>query len=105
MCDSDKVCFGNSPNRQSFRRALEIDPANVYANAMLGNWLLQNNGSLREAVSHFATAVQSGKERPWVRTMQLGWLVYNEAPQARAELVKVVNDMRKSNESLNERQN
>lgn len=87
---------------QSFRKALEINPANVYANAMLGNWLLQNNGSQPEAFSHFATAVQSGKERPWVRTMQLGGLIYNEAPQARAELVKVANDMRKNNESLSE---
>ena len=87
---------------QSFRRALEIDPSNVYANAMLGNWLLQNDGSLQEAFSHFAIAVQSGKDRPWVRRMQLGGLIYNEAPQARIELVKVVNEMRKNNENLNE---
>lgn len=87
---------------QSFRRALEMDPSNVYANAMLGNWLLQNNGNLQEAFSHFATAVQSGKERPWVRTMQLGGLISKENPRARVELVKVVNDMRKNNESLDE---
>jgi tetratricopeptide (TPR) repeat protein len=87
---------------QGFRRALEIDPSNVYANAMLGNWLLQNDGSLQEAFSHFASAVQSGTDRPWVRTMQIGGLIYDEAPQARVELVKVVNDMRKHNESLNE---
>ena len=87
---------------QSFRHALEIDSSNVYANAMLGNWLLQNHRSLPEAFSHFATAVQSGKERPWVRTMQLGGLIYNDAPQARTELVRVVNDMRKNNESLDE---
>ena len=87
---------------QGFRRALVIDPSNVYANAMLGNWLLQNNGSLREAIGHFDTAVQSGKQRPWVRSMQLGGLIDNEAPQDRAELVKVVNDIRKNNESLGE---
>ena len=87
---------------QSFRRALDIDPSNVYANAMLGNWLLQNNGSPREAFSHLATALQSSKERPWVRRMQLGGLIYNDAPQARVELVRVANDMRKNNESLDE---
>lgn len=87
---------------QSFRRALEMDPSNVYANAMLGNWLLQNNGNLQEAFSHFDSAVQSGKERPWVRTMQLGGLIDKENPQARVELVKVVNAMRKNNESLDE---
>lgn len=88
---------------QSFRRSLEIDPSNVYANAMLGNWLLQNHGNTQEAFSRFATAVQSGQERPWVRSMQLGGLIYDEDLQARVELVKVVNDMRKNNESLSER--
>jgi len=63
---------------------------------------VQNNGSLQEAFSHLASAAQSGKDRPWVRTMQLGGLIYNEEPLARVELVKVVNDMRKNNESLNE---
>jgi hypothetical protein len=28
---------------QSFLQALKIDPSNMYANAMFGNWLLQNN--------------------------------------------------------------
>jgi hypothetical protein len=87
---------------QSFRRALKMDPSNVYANAMLGNWLLQNNGNLQEAFAHFDTAVQTGKERPWVRTMQLGGLIYKDDQQARVELVKIVNDMRKNNESLDE---
>jgi len=87
---------------QSFRRALEIDPTNVYANAMLGCWLLQNNVNSSEAFSHFAVAVQSGKERSWVRELQMRSLIYNDDPQARVELVRVVNDMRKNNESLDE---
>jgi len=87
---------------QNLRHALTIDPSNVYANAMLGNWLLQNNDSLQEAVSHFATAVNTGKERPLVRTMQLGGLIYNERPHARTELIKVANDMRKNNEPLSD---
>jgi tetratricopeptide (TPR) repeat protein len=91
-----------SSSEQSFLRALTIEPSNVYANAMLGNWLLQTRGSLKEATNHFATAVQTGKERPWVRSMQLGALIYNEVPEARSELVKVVNDMRMSREGLSE---
>jgi hypothetical protein len=87
---------------QSFLRALTIDPSNVYANAMFGNWQLQNNRSFSDAVTHFATAVKDGKERPLVRRMQLGGLIYNAAPHARAELVKVVNDMRKNNETLSD---
>jgi hypothetical protein len=87
---------------QSFLQALKIDPSNMYANAMFGNWLLQNNRGVGEAAGHFETAVKSGKERSLVRSMQLGGLIYNNAPQARAELVKVVNDMRKNSESISE---
>jgi len=46
-----------------FRDALKIDRQNVYANTMLGNWLLQTNGDLEEAKQHFNIAVNTGKER------------------------------------------
>jgi tetratricopeptide (TPR) repeat protein len=86
----------------NLRAALATDPSNVYANAMLGNWMLQNNGSFPEAIQHFNAAVASGKARSFVRTLQLGGLLYLDQKGARAELVKVVNDMRKSEEPLGE---
>ena len=85
---------------QNLRAALAIDPLNVYANAMLGNWMLQNGQSLAEAAQHFDTAVATGKARPLVRQMQFGALIDLDKAGARAQLVKIANDMRKSNEPL-----
>jgi tetratricopeptide (TPR) repeat protein len=87
---------------QNLRGALKLDQSNVYANAMLGNWMLQTNGSFPEAISHFATAVATGKARPLVRSMQLGGLTNNDRHGARAELVKAVNDMRKNGEEIDD---
>ena len=91
--------FGPSAE-QNLRAAVELDKSNVYANAMLGNWMLQNNGSFPEAIRHFETAVATGKARPLVREMQVGGLLHDEVQGARAELVKAVNDMRKNGEDL-----
>lgn len=91
--------FGDAAE-QNFRAALTTDPSNVYANAMLGNWLLQNRGSFTEAIEHLNNAVKSGKARPFVRTMQLDGLIQLEREGARGEVVKAANDMRKSGEPL-----
>jgi len=93
--------FGSAAE-QNFRGALISDPSNVYANAMLGNWMLQNGASFTEAVQHLDIAVSTGKVRPFVRSHQLGGLIYLDAPGARAALIKAVDDMRKSNEPLDE---
>ncbi len=85
---------------QDLRAALATDPNNVYANAMLGNWMLQNSGDFHEAVAHFHTAVATGQARPLVRAMQLGGLVDNDVPGDRAELVQTANEMRKDGEAL-----
>jgi tetratricopeptide (TPR) repeat protein len=91
--------FGSSAE-QDLRAALVTDPSNVYAHAMLGNWMLQNNGSLSEAVGHFNAAVATGRARPFVRTFQLAGLMDTDEEGARAALVKAVNDMRKNGEPL-----
>jgi tetratricopeptide (TPR) repeat protein len=85
---------------RNFRAALKTDPSNVYANAMLGNWLMQNDSNFPEAISHFDAAVATGKLRPYVRTMQLVGLLDDETHGARAEIVKAVNDMRKNGETI-----
>jgi tetratricopeptide (TPR) repeat protein len=87
---------------QALRKALRIDPSNVYANAMLGNWLLQTHGSLDEIVRRFDVAVKSGKERALVRTMQLGGMTYNDDTGVVAELIKVANQMRINHEPMPE---
>jgi tetratricopeptide (TPR) repeat protein len=87
---------------QDLRAALVTDPTNVYANAMLGNWMLQNRGNLSEATHYLDIAVSTGKERPFVRSMQLSGLIDLDKNGARAEVVKVANDMRNSGEDLDE---
>ena len=89
---------------QNLRAALQTDPSNVYANAMLGNWMLQNHGNFTEAVGHLEAAASTGKARPLVRAMQLSGLIYNETHGARAELVKAANEMQKNGEPLEEDQ-
>ena len=91
--------FGNAAE-QSFGAALATDPMNVYANAMLGNWELQNGRKFEDAIQHFDMAVETGKARPFVRSLQLGGLIHLESKGARREAVKAANDMRKSGESL-----
>jgi hypothetical protein len=81
--------------------ALSRDPTNVYANAMLGNWMLQSSRDFKGAVLDFNTAVQTGRARPFVRRLQLGGLLHLEMSGARAETVRVSNEMRKGGEELN----
>jgi len=86
-----------------YRQAISIDPANVYANAMLGNWLLQTNGKLDEAMKCFSAALSSGLVRPWVRSLELGGMLYNDADGAPVQAAKALNDMRKNGEPLEDR--
>lgn len=87
---------------QDLRRALELDPTNVYANAMLGNWLLQTGGSLDEALHRFDVALRSNRQRALVREMQLGGMVYNDTPGVRSALIRVANQMRINSEPMGE---
>ena len=87
---------------KNLRAALELDESNVYANAMLGNWMLQNHRNFREAIGHLNAAAATGKARPLVRGMQVGGLLHDEVRGARGELVKALNDMRKNGEELDE---
>jgi tetratricopeptide (TPR) repeat protein len=91
-----------SSAEESFRRALSVDSRNVYANAMLGNWLLQSGQRLAEAKQHFDLAVESGRDRPFVRRLQLGGMIYIDDIRTRIELTRVANEMRKNGEKISE---
>jgi hypothetical protein len=95
--------FGTTAE-DDLRAALVLDPTNVYANAMLGNWILQNGGNLSEAIQYLDAAVATGKARPFVRKLQLGALIYHDEKGARAALVKAVTEIRKSGEPLDDSQ-
>ena len=98
---NEKIAFKEFRGAEPlFRQSLAIDAANVYANSMIGNWLLQTHGDGAAALRHFQTALATGKQRALVRSMQLGGLVDNDDPGMHAELAKVLNDMRKNDEPL-----
>jgi hypothetical protein len=86
-----------------FRQSFARDPSNVFANAMIGNWLLQTRGDTAVAMRHFQVALGTGKERALVRALQLGGLLYNDEPGMRAEFVKALDDMRRRGEPLEQR--
>lgn len=91
--------FG-SASEQNFRAALATDPGNAYANAMLGNWMLQNGGNFSESIQHLDRAVDTGRVLPFVRRLQLGGLIGYDHAGARRELVKAANSMRAHGETL-----
>lgn len=91
--------FGPAAERD-LREALLLDPSNVFAHAMLGNWLLQTGGNTAEALLHFQKAAEQNQERTFVRRFQLGALIYPRDPETRAALIRVANEMRRNNEPL-----
>lgn len=99
-----RLTYENANVRENLERALKMDPNNVYANAMMGDWLLLYNFGLEEAKKHFAIAVQSGKARAFVRQCQLESMMEkkNDNLEVRAELIRVANEMRKDDEPLSD---
>lgn len=95
--------FGSAAE-DNFHAALKTDPKNVYANAMLGNLILQGYGDLAEAMGYLDTAVATGKVRPWVRVMELGGLRFLDKKGACAAQMRVANDMRKNSEPMDRSQ-
>lgn len=95
--------FGPSAERD-LRQAVQIDSSNVFAHAMLGNWIMQTGGRTEEALAHFRIAVEGNRARPLVRRLQLGVLVYPRDPEARVALIRLANEMRRNGESIDARE-
>jgi hypothetical protein len=53
-----------------YRRALELDPDNAYANTFLGHWYFSQDGEMEKGLAHFKQALDSGKHRLFVRDYQ-----------------------------------
>lgn len=85
---------------QNLRAALAADPHNVYANAMLGNWILQNGGSVPDAIQLFNTAVATGQARPFVRLLQLAGLTDHDLSGAHAAAFAAADQMRRNGEPI-----
>ncbi len=100
--------IGELANVQHYRRALEADPSNVYAHAMWGFEILRKRGTsaaASEAKQHFSAALQSGRERDYVRSLQISALLqtYTNAwiddPEREDEAIRVANEMRINGET------
>jgi tetratricopeptide (TPR) repeat protein len=89
---------------RDLRQALVTDPSNVFAQAMLGNVMMQTGGQREEALRHFRIAGEQNRERPFVRSLQLGAMIYPHDGETRLELIRVANDMRRNGEPLNNRE-
>jgi hypothetical protein len=86
-----------------YRDAIQLDPGNPYAHVHLGHWILWRNGPLDVARKEFSAALESGRAHDYVRSMQIAALQNRSSDEADAELLRVVNDMRKNKESVDER--
>jgi tetratricopeptide (TPR) repeat protein len=84
----------------SYQRALDLDPANVYAHAMWGFEILRTRGPLTAAGAHFTSALDSGREHVYVRHLQISGLLWRRDDESERELVRLGNDMRTSDASL-----
>lgn len=89
---------------ENFRQALEKDPNNVYAHAMWGFWILFQRGDPDSAYRHFSAALASGRNREYVRNLQLGALLYRYNDETDKVLLRLANEMRKSGETVTDQQ-
>ena len=94
--------FGSAAERD-LREALRVDGSNVFAHAMLGNWLLQTHGDTSEALRHFDAAVKTGKEREFVRQLQLGGLLSGDDATVRPALMRIANEIRRDGSRMDDR--
>jgi TIR domain len=82
-----------------WKRALADDPGNAYAHAMLARQMLERPGRLGEARPHFEAALASGRNRTFVRAMQLN-ATLGGPPEIVAYAVTVADEMRRAKEPM-----
>jgi TIR domain len=85
---------------QYYRRAIESDPRNVYGHAMWGFDLLRSRGSSAQAKEHFAKALGSGREREYVRHLEIaGWL-WRGDDSSDEQVIRIANEIRLNRETM-----
>ncbi len=83
-----------------YRRAIEIEPRNVFAHSMWGFEILRNGGPIVDANRHFAIALESKRNREYVRHMQISGLLWPQDAKLEDEAIRVANEMRKRGEAM-----
>lgn len=85
---------------EHYRKALELDPRNVYAHAMSAFEVNRTRGSIERSREHIQAALAAGRERPYVRHLQIAGLLWRRDGEGERELVSVANAMRTHDDSL-----
>jgi hypothetical protein len=85
---------------QHYRRAIEIDPGNVFAHTMWGFEILRKGGPVADANRHFAIALESKRKREYVRHIQISSLLWTHSPELESEAIRVANEMRSQGETM-----
>lgn len=85
---------------QLYRRAIDIDPGNVFAHTMWGFEVLRKHGPLAEANRHFTIALESRRKREYVRRMQISALRFNQDPSLDGEVIRVAKEMMIGGEAM-----
>ena len=82
-----------------YQSALAEDPANPFAHAFLGHWIVWTGGSLESAMKEFSSAVAANRARPFVRMVQRHALK-RRGQSADGTLIAMVNEMRVNGETV-----
>jgi len=85
---------------KTYRQATEIESNNPFARANWGHLVMWRRGSFEEAARHFSSALTAGRERPYVRRLQLAAMRLYGSIEAERGLLLTVNEMRISHESI-----
>jgi tetratricopeptide (TPR) repeat protein len=96
----DQYLDANPAAAAEYAKAVEEDPNNPYAQSMWGHWLLWGQENVPEAEKHFSAALASHRETSYVRGMQLGALLNHRDREADEEIVRVANEMRKQQQTI-----
>lgn len=85
----------------TYAEAVRMDPNNPYAQAMWGHLILWNDGELGAAAQHFSSALDSNRQRGYVRRVQLSALLNSHNVECDEEIVRVLSAVRQEHGSVN----
>jgi HEAT repeat protein len=87
------------PVEGEFKLAVDADATNPFAHAMWGYWLIAQSHRPIEGKAHFELAFKSDRQKEFVRQLQLDAWRRHHDPENRLELILVLDDMRRKNET------
>lgn len=87
---------------QTYADAIHEDADNPYAQAMWGHWILWNSRQPAAAAPHFESALRSGRQRDFVRHLQLVALLNGQNQACDQEIARALNAIRIENGSIDE---